>query len=149
VATLAEDSRSEGIRAAWRRYVVLLAGVGLVLLVATIAVWPYPYALAVEQFMLPQYEATFGFRGGRLPIGDYTGYALVAVVPGGGLALAGAKSNDMPFEHDGGIWAFYGALQDASSGREGRFHVLAHSDYPDWGKRREIVVTALDETRPR
>ena len=68
MATLTKDPRSQAIQEAWKRYVVLLAGVGLVFLIATVVVWPWPYALAVEQFMLPQYEAAFGFRGGRLSL---------------------------------------------------------------------------------
>jgi hypothetical protein len=69
------------------------------------------------------------------------------VVPRGKLALAGAKSGDIPVEYHGGIWAFYGALQKASSGREAHFDVLAHSDWPDWDKRRKIVL--LPEAGPR
>jgi membrane-associated protease RseP (regulator of RpoE activity) len=152
VATLTKDPQSQEIQAAWKRYVVLLAGAGLVFLIATVVVWPWPYALAVEQFMLPQYEAAFGFRGGRLPLstGDsrQTIYGFVAVVPGGRLALAGAKSGDIPVEYHGGIWAFYGALLKASSGSEAAFDVLAHSEWPDWDKRRKIVLTP-EQAPPR
>src|SRR5262245_15194126 len=145
---VAKNPRSEELWAAWRRYAVVLSGVGLVFLIATIAVWPWPYAWAVEQFMLPQYEATFGFQGGRLPVGDgqQTIYALVAVVPGGKLALAGAKPGDIPVHRHGGIWAFYGALLEASKGREGHFDVLAPSEWSKWDKRRTVVLTPQDAT---
>lgn len=145
-----KDRRSEAIRAAWGRYVVLLAGVALVVLVVTIAVWPWLDGFVVEHLILPEYETSFGFRGGRLPVsmGDstYTIYALVAVVPNGKLARAGAKSGDIPVEHHGGLGAFSGALLEASAGRDGHFDVLAHSDWPDWGKRRKLVVAAEGKT---
>jgi hypothetical protein len=132
------------IRAAWTRYVVLLAGVGLVLLVVTIAIWPWPYAFVVERFILPEYESTFGFRGGRLSVGTgdeaFTIYALMVVVPDGKLARAGARAGDIPIEYHGGLWAFYGALEEARAGREGHFDVLAQSDWPDWDKRRKLVL---------
>ena len=72
----------------------------LVFLVVTIAIWPLPYAFVVERFILPEYESTFGFRGGRLPVttrdASHTIYALVAVVPDGMLGRAGATSGDIP-----------------------------------------------------
>lgn len=144
VARVAKDPQSEAIRAAWVRYVVLLAGVGMVFIIVTFVLWPWPYALAVEHLMLPEYETAFGFRGGRLSVSvgesSATIYALVSVVPGGRLARAGARSGDIPVEYHGGLWAFYGALQEASAGREGHFDVLAHSDWPDRDKRRKIVI---------
>lgn len=149
MAMLTKDPRAEAVRAAWRRYVVLLSGVALVFLIATVVVWPWPYLLAVEHFMLPQYEATFGFQGGRLRVGDgsQTIYALVAVVPGGRLAVGGANSGDIPVQRHGGLWAFYGALLEASSGREGHFDVLSQSDWHDWDKRRKVVLTPQDAPR--
>ncbi len=148
--SLLKDRRSEAIRAAWGRYVVLLAGVALVLLVVTIAVWPWLDAFVVEHLLLPQYETSFGFRGGRLPVSmedtSYTIYALVAVVPNGRLARAGARSGDIPVERHGGGGAFYRALQEASAGRDGQFDVLGHSDWPDWGRRRKVVVAAERKT---
>jgi hypothetical protein len=146
-----KDPRSKAIRAAWARYVVLLAGVGLVVLVVTIVIWPWSYALMVERFVLPQYETTFGFRGGRLPVSmggtNYTIYALVAVSPDGKLARAGARPGDIPVEYHAGLLAFYGALEEATAGREGRFDVLAHSDWPDWGMRRKLVIPPEHETK--
>jgi len=139
-----DNHLSVAIRAAWTRYLVLLAGVGLVLLVVTIAIWPWPYAFVVERFILPEYESAFGFRGGRLPIGtgkeSFTIYALVAVTPDGRLGRAGARAGDIPVEYHGGLWAFYGALEQARDGHEGHFDVLAHSDWGDWDKRRRVVV---------
>ena len=151
--SLPRDPRSEAIQAAWSRYVVLLAGLGLIFVVVTIVFWPWPYALVVEHFILPEYETTFGFRGGRLRVSvGHTSdsiYALVAVVPDGKLARAGARSGDIPVAHHGGLWAFYGALQEASAGREGDFDVVAHSDWPDWGRHRKIAVAPADQTTPR
>lgn len=142
--SLATDPRREEIRAAWNRYLVLLAGVALVILVVTIAIWPWPYAFVVEHFILPEYEVQFGFRGGRLPVSigetNHTIYALVAVAPDGKLARAGARSGDIPVEYHGGLWAFYGALEAARAGREGHFDVVAHSDWGDWDKRRKLVL---------
>ncbi len=149
---LATDPRSKAIRAAWGRYVVLLAGVGLVVLVVTIVIWPWPYAFVVERFILPEYEITFGFRGGRLPISmrdtSYTIYALVEVSPDGKLAHAGARPGDIPVEYHGGLWAFYGALSEAQDGREGHFDVVAHSDWHDWDKRHKITVPPEHRTAP-
>ena len=152
MSSVANDPRSAAIRAAWGRYIVLLAGVGLVVLVITIAIWPWPYAFVVERFIMPEYETRFGFRGGRLPVrtGEttHTIYALVAVSPDGKLARAGAKPGDIPVEYHGGLWAFYGALEGATAGREGHFDVIAHSDWPDWSNRRKLVIPPDFEGTP-
>jgi hypothetical protein len=151
--SLATDPRSKAIRAAWGRYLVVLAGVGLVVLVVIIAIWPWPYAFVVERFILPEYEVSFGFRGGRLPVsmGDssYTLYALLEVSPDGKLAHAGARSGDIPIGYHGGLWAFYGALEEARAGREGHFDVVSHSDWPDRDKRRKLTIGPEGETTPR
>jgi hypothetical protein len=151
--SLATDPRSKAIRAAWGRYLVVLAGVGLVVLVITIAIWPWPYAFVVEHFILPEYEASFGFRGGRLPVSmggsSHTIYALLEVLPDGKLAHAGARSGDIPVEYHGGLWAFYGALEEARAGREGHFDVVSQSDWHDWNKRRKLTIGPVGETTTR
>lgn len=52
----ATDPRSRAIRAAWGRYVVLLSGIGLLVIVLTVAVWPWLYLSTVERLLLPGYE---------------------------------------------------------------------------------------------
>ncbi len=145
----AEDPQSRFIRAAWTRFLIVFVGVGVVLLVVFGSILPWPIDAAVEQFMLPQYEVEFGFRGGRLPVGEgdttYHVYALVTVVPGGTLATAGAKSGDVPIGYHGGIAAFYGALRSAESGEEGRFDVVAHDDWRNWERHRTIVLSPLGQ----
>jgi hypothetical protein len=144
LATAVPDPQMAAIKSAWARYVILLAGVVLVFLIVTIALWPWPYDFAVEHFVLPEYEAAFGFHGGRVPVKidgtQYTIYALVRVDPAGRLGRSGAISGDIPVEHHGGLWAFYSALQKASMGEAGHFSVINQADWPDWGKSREIVA---------
>jgi hypothetical protein len=139
-----QNPQLAAIKAAWARYVVVLAGVSLVFIILTIVLWPWPYDFAVEHFVLPEYEAAFGFRGGRVPVtideAHYTIYALVTVDPGGRLGRAGAISGDIPVEHHGGLWAFYAALQDANTGKAGEFGVINQADWLDWSKRRKIVT---------
>jgi hypothetical protein len=107
----------------------------------------------VERFILPEYEVSFGFRGGRLPVGigdsSDTLYALLEVSPDGRLAHAGARPGDIPIEYHGGLWAFYGALEEARAGREGHFDVVSHSDWPDWHKRRKLKIGPVGETTAR
>lgn len=147
VTSLASDAKLDAVQAACRRFVILLVGLALTVAVATIAIWPWPYVAAVERFMLPQYENPWGFRGGRVvpdPADSrHTIYALVDVVPDGPMARAGARSGDIPVAHHGGLDDFYVALQEASSGGEGHFDVLALSDWPDWSKRRRITLSLL------
>ncbi|MGE3425050.1 MAG: hypothetical protein AB7N24_23625 [Dehalococcoidia bacterium] len=149
----AEDPTFATIRRAWTRYAVLLAGLGVLFLLVAIALWPWPHAVVVEYLVLPQYETQFGFRGGRLPIGGgdaaFSPYALVSVVPGGRLALAGARSGDIPLDYHGAFWAFHAALQDASNGREGRFTVLAISDWPERSKLRNVILTPAGHPAPQ
>jgi hypothetical protein len=132
------------IRAAWRRYAVLVAGLGVIVLAAAALIWPWWHLMLVEHVVLPRYEGTFRFRGGRLALGETsdnrTVYGLVSVVPGGRLARAGARPGDIPVEYHGGVWAFWGALYEASAGRQGHFDVVSRSDWHDWDKRRRLVV---------
>ena len=152
MATRAKDPRAETIRAAWFRYVILLAGLGLVFLVGTLVAWPWPYGLAVEGLILPQYETRLGFHGGRVPVTtggvSYTIYALVTVEPGGIMARAGVRAGDIPVEYHGGLWAFYSAVQDRESGKQGHFDVLAQADWSDWSKRQRIVLVPEAESAP-
>lgn len=132
------------VQAAWRRYLILLAGLTLTFLLSIVVIWPWPYVFAIERFMLPQYESGFGFRGGRVSadMGDakLSIYALVEVEPGGPMASAGVRSGDIPVAQHGGLGVLYVALQNSAAGDEGRFEVLALSDWPDWSKRRRIVL---------
>jgi len=153
LAGQAEDPTFATIRRAWTRYAVLLAGLGVLFMLVGIAIWPWPYAVVVEHLVLPQYETQFGFRGGRLPIGGgdaaFVPYALVKVVPGGRLAKAGARSGDIPVDYHGGLWAFHAALQDSTNGREGRFDVLAISDWPERSKLRNIILPPAGQPVPQ
>jgi hypothetical protein len=146
-ASLTKDPRSEAIRAAWTRFLILVTGLASLVLVVAIVLWPWPYDYFVEHFVLPQYEAEFGFRGGRVAVkdsdGDFTVYGFVAVTPDGPLGRAGAKAGDIPVEYHGGMRAFYGALQRARLGEEDRFDVLAREEWPERSKRREIILGPL------
>lgn len=147
--SLAPTPRQEpidSIRAAWARYIVLLAGIALIVPIALFSIWPWPYAYVVEQFILPQYEEVFGFKGGPLSVGDGgpTIYGIVQVTPGGRLATAGVRPGDIPVEYHGGLWAFYGALRAAEAGRTGEFMVISESDWDNaWRARRPIALEGL------
>lgn len=138
--TVTSQRTSEPIRAGWGQYVVVLAVLATIFVVATIVLWPLPYAFAVEHFVLPEYHAAFGFRGGSVPVAGATSYAIVEVTPGGALHRAGVRSGDMPVEYHGGLWAFYGALQAAAAGQPAEFMVIAKGDWGQWDKRRRIAL---------
>jgi len=126
----ATSASLEPIRAAWRRYVAVFAGLGLLVVTILLTVWPWPHTWVIENVLLPQYEASFGFRGGMIPVADdseITGYAIVHVVPGGRLARAGVRDGDIPYggHHGGGSTQFWGAMKDASAGEGGDFQVMA------------------------
>jgi hypothetical protein len=91
-------SGREAIQASWKRYLVVLAALTM-LVVAIIIVSPWPYAVAVEYLALPELEPRFGFRGARLPIPGTPSsqiYAIAEVFPGGVLAQAGVLPGDAP-----------------------------------------------------
>ena len=82
------------IRAAWSRYLVLLAGLGLVVLVAVVCIWPWPYYAAVERYVFPTYEAEFGFRWGTVACRERSVGGIIHVTPGGRMAQAGVRAGD-------------------------------------------------------
>jgi len=143
---MSADRVRDEIQAAWRRYFVILSGLAMVVLVLTLVLWPWPYTLVVEYFELPQLERQFGFRGARLPIpGDPSSkiYGIAEVVPGGVLANSGVRSGDVPIAHHGGLWDFYGALQEAQSGQPAAFTVIALAEWRDTPLKRRIMLPAL------
>lgn len=143
---MSADQSKHEIESAWRRYLVVLSGLLVVFLTSTIALWPWPYTLAVEYFELPRFERQFGFRGARLQLpGEATSsiYGIVEVVPGGILALSGVRPGDVPIAHHGGLWSFHGALQDSRSGREAEFTVIALAEWRDASQKRRIMLPAL------
>jgi hypothetical protein len=136
----------EDIQAAWKRYLVILSGLGVVILVLTIVLWPWLYSLAVEHFELPQFERQFGFRGARLSIpGEPASevYGIAEVVPGGILEQSGVRPGDVPIAHHGGLWDFFGALQEAQSGQPSEFTVVALAEWRHSRQARRIKLPAL------
>jgi hypothetical protein len=136
----AKDRSSEMVRASLVRYIVVVCGLALVILILVTAMWPWPYYAAVERYLLPEYEGKFGFRWGRVEIrvGDasQTVGVLVAVSPGGRMAKAGARAGDIPV-----------AYQSAAAGEAAEFEVVASSEWPDWSKRRRITLLPTGENR--
>jgi hypothetical protein len=144
---MSTDRAREGIQVAWRRYFIVLSGLVMVILVLTIVLWPWPYMLAVEYFELPKFERQFGFRGAYLPIPGSPSsqiYSIAEVVPGGVLAQSGVRPGDVPIAHHGGLWEFYGALQDSRSGQPADFTVIALAEWRDEPQKRRIVLPALE-----
>jgi membrane-associated protease RseP (regulator of RpoE activity) len=148
VAATTTPSERQQIRSAWARAVIVFAGLSIAVVAVLVAIWPMPYDWATENVVLPRYEATFGFRGGRVRTSsdsDSTIYAIVEVVPGGPLALAGVKPGDIPVEYHGGVMAFLGALQQASGGHEGHFEVT--SNLESWFRTHEGRRIVLATTK--
>ena len=144
MATGAKVLSLGSIRAAWLRFTIVALGIGLVVLVLVVTTWPWVFDATVERFVLPEYEAALGFRGGQVnvAVGNDTAavYALVEVAPDGPMGLAGARSGDIPIARHGGTVAFYHAVQLAKGGERAEFSVLSKQDWPDWTKRRRIVL---------
>ena len=136
------DNRGSAIRKAWIQYSLVAAGVGIVILTVSIALSPSLYAMVVEHVLLPQYETTFGFRGGRISVPEesFTRYAVVEVTPGGILDSAGLRTGDIPIDYHDGVGAFYAALCDAAQGKPAEFVVVSR-DEPSWERRRSIRVS--------
>jgi hypothetical protein len=123
-AAILQTTRRESLQAAWRRYGIVCAGLALSIFIMLIALSPWVYETAVLRFLLPTYEAEFGFHGGWIrPEGfEYSIYGVAYVTYGGRLVRAGVKSGDIP---EYGAASFYEALVEATEGRRGRFTVVS------------------------
>jgi hypothetical protein len=132
------------IRDAWVRYGLIAGGVGTIFLSIAIALSPSLYAAVVENVLLPEYEARFGFRGGRISLSGSEGssvrYCILEVTPGGALDRFGLRSGDIPIDHHDGVVAFYTALREVGNGRHAELTVVS-KDEPSWENRRSITLS--------
>ena len=139
---------------------IRLGRLQLAVVASLLAVFVSIYYLAfspvdVETVSLPKYEATYGFRGGRISLRYQTGeqtqaYALVQVNPDGPLGRAGFRSGDVPVAHHGGVAEFEWALRQAESGQAAPVTVIQASEWssPNGQFRRLTIPARHGETRP-
>jgi hypothetical protein len=104
------------------QFVVLLTGLGLVLTVVAIAVYPDAYRQYVQDVGIKRFERQYGFRSGlvtwRKSGRDVESmWGIVSVTSDGAFARAGVRKGDVPWSAHDRVVELYSALEQASAGR--------------------------------
>jgi hypothetical protein len=121
----------------WSQFVIVAIGLVGVLVALAAAVLPSWDDTHVDRAAAQRFEVEWGFQGGSMSLHDGAGsesrrWGIVRVVPGGKLARIGVKDQDVPVDaagRAGATAAFYQALQEASGGTAGVFHVRNAADW--------------------
>ena len=133
-------------------FVVLVAGLTLVLTFVALAVYPTAYSEYVQDVGIKRFERQYGFRSG-LVVWREPGqnqewvWGIVSVTSDGVFARAGIRAGDIPVsEHDRAVDLYY-ALEEASSGRASSIEVINSADAFGAGARRTVKLLPPEQSR--
>jgi hypothetical protein len=123
------DRTSQKVSLGSVQFVVLLTGLGLVLTVVAIAVYPDAYRRYVQDVGIKRFEHQYGFRSGlvtwREPGQDVESvWGIVSVTSDGAFARAGVREGDVPWSPHDRVVELYSALERSSAGRATSIEML-------------------------
>jgi hypothetical protein len=141
-AKVAVDSFSGAdarVRSGLGSFAVLLGGLGALSIVLPLVFWSEIDAFTVERLILPKFEEAYGFRGGRVAVGQSdnqrTPFGFLAVTPGGRFDRTGVRPGDITDPV-----ALRRALSDSERNLEGSFTVVSAQDWPSRKTERRISL---------
>jgi hypothetical protein len=128
-------------------FVVLLAGLTLVLTFVAIAVYPTAYSDYVQDVGIKRFERQYGFQSGLVVWGErgrnqQSVWGIISVTPDGAFARAGVRAGDIPVSQHYRDVALYYALEEASSGRPSSIEMINAADSFGTGASRTIELLA-------
>jgi hypothetical protein len=147
------ESGSQFVRLGTWQFVVMVAGLALVLTAAGLAVYPSAYRRYLQDFGIKKFETEFGFRTGLVGWQEpgkarELMWGVVAVTPNGAFARAGVRDGDIPLAFHDRVTELYATLEQVSSGQAASFEVLNSADAAlGYTARRQIRLGPLGARR--